>query len=111
MPLDIDALSEAQLVELNHRVVERLRFLHQARAHQAMLKFRIGELVWFQAGSGEWVRGVITRYNRNSVSVLTPDGQQWRVAPGFLRKTGAEGPGSDEVSAAALPLALDSKHS
>ena len=26
MPIDIDALSEPELVDLNHRIVERLRF-------------------------------------------------------------------------------------
>ncbi len=30
--IDIDRLSEAELVDLNHRVVERLRFLQQMRA-------------------------------------------------------------------------------
>ena len=42
MPIDIDELSEAELVDLNHRIVERLRFLHQIHAHQTMLKFSIG---------------------------------------------------------------------
>ena len=30
--IDIDRLSEAELVDLNHRLVERLRFLQQMRA-------------------------------------------------------------------------------
>ena len=34
MPIDIDALSEPELVDLNHRIVERLRFLHQIHAYQ-----------------------------------------------------------------------------
>ena len=35
------ALSEPELVDLNHRIVERLRFLHQIHAHQAVcLNFR-----------------------------------------------------------------------
>jgi hypothetical protein len=43
MSIDIDKLSESELVDLNHRIVERLRFMRQARAHVAMLQFRIGE--------------------------------------------------------------------
>lgn len=86
MPIDIDRLSEEELVDLNHRVVERLRFIRQARAHHAMLQFRIGELVFFEPDGRGRVEGVITRYNKKSVSVLTPDGQQWRVSPGYLRK-------------------------
>ncbi|HEY1543739.1 MAG TPA: hypothetical protein VGG01_15110 [Xanthobacteraceae bacterium] len=42
MRIDIDQLTEAELVDLNHRVVERLRFLHQMRSHKRMLDFRIG---------------------------------------------------------------------
>ena len=31
-PIDIDALSEDELIELNHKVVARLRFLSQMRS-------------------------------------------------------------------------------
>lgn len=86
MPRDIDRLNEDEIVHLNNRVVERLRFIRQARAHHAMLQFRIGELVWFDPDGRGRVEGVIARYNKKSMSVLTPDGQQSRVAPGFLRK-------------------------
>jgi hypothetical protein len=40
--IDIDRLSEAELVDLHHRIVERLRFLEQMRAHARMLDFSIG---------------------------------------------------------------------
>jgi hypothetical protein len=46
-PIDIDALSEDELIELTHKVVARLRFLSQMRSHPAMLDFRIGERVKF----------------------------------------------------------------
>ena len=32
MSININNLSEEELVDLNNRIVERLRFLHQARA-------------------------------------------------------------------------------
>ena len=32
MKIDIDRLTEDELVDLNHRIVARLRFLHQMRA-------------------------------------------------------------------------------
>jgi hypothetical protein len=41
--IDIDKLSEAELIDLNHRIVERLRFLSQMRAHSQMLDFKIGD--------------------------------------------------------------------
>jgi len=37
MKIDIDKLTEAELVDLNNRIVERLRFLDQMRAHARML--------------------------------------------------------------------------
>ena len=43
MKIDIDKLSEEELIDLNHRIVERLRFLSQMRAHSKMLDFRIGD--------------------------------------------------------------------
>ena len=45
--IDIDKLSEAELIDLNHRIVERLRFLSQMRADSQMLDFKIGERVTF----------------------------------------------------------------
>jgi hypothetical protein len=38
MKIDIDKLSEAELIALNNRIVERLRFLNQKRAHEHMLE-------------------------------------------------------------------------
>jgi hypothetical protein len=48
MAIDIDALTEAELIDLNHRIVARLRFLGQLDAHATMLDLRIGERVTFQ---------------------------------------------------------------
>ena len=45
--MDIDQLTEAELIALHHRIVEQLRFLEQIRAHGTMLAFSIGERVTF----------------------------------------------------------------
>src|SRR6185437_7691342 len=84
--IDIDKLTEAELVDLNNRIVERLRFLNQMRAHASMLEFRIGDRVTFEPDGRPSVTGMITRYNRKTVTVITDDGQHWNVAPQFLRK-------------------------
>lgn len=47
MAIDIDKLTEPELVDLNNRIVARLRFLQQMRAHAAMLEFSLGERVTF----------------------------------------------------------------
>ena len=46
--IDIDRLSEEELVDLNNRIVARLRFLRDMRAHSEMLDFKIGDRVEFQ---------------------------------------------------------------
>jgi hypothetical protein len=84
--IDIDNLTEAELIDLNNRIVARLRFLSQMHAHADMLEFTIGDRVAFQpAGRGEVV-GMLTRYNRKTVTVITDDGQRWNVSPALIRK-------------------------
>jgi hypothetical protein len=86
MSLDIDQLGESELIELNHRIVARLRFLREIRAHSSMLEFRIGERVKFHPEGCTPVTGVITRYNKKTVSILTEDGHRWTVAPELLER-------------------------
>ena len=82
----LDDLTEPELIDLNHRIVERLRYLQQSRAHQAMLDFRIGDRVTFNPDGQAQVTGMLTRTNRKTVTVITDDGHHWNVAPGFLKK-------------------------
>ncbi|MBB4167404.1 hypothetical protein [Rhizobium sp. BK538] len=89
MTIDIDKLSEAELIDLNNRIVERLRFIHQMRAHKTMLNFSIGDRVAFEDQLGQTIEGTLTRYNKRSVTVISGDGRHWNVSPGFLRKTNA----------------------
>jgi len=84
--VDIDKLSEAELIDLNNRVVERLRFLSQMRTHSQMLDYKIGERVTFHPDGHPPLVGIVTRYNRKTVTVITDSGQQWNVAPGLLRR-------------------------
>lgn len=86
MPIDIDKLTETELIDLHNRIVARLKFLHQMRAHASMLEFSLGEKVSFQPDRHPVLFGMITKYNRKSVTVITENGQHWTVAPDFLRK-------------------------
>ena len=98
MTIDIDGLTEAELIDLNRRIVERLRLLQQMHAHRQMLEFRIGDRVAFRADGRGTVEGMLTRYNRKSVTVITDDGHQWNVAPALLSRV-------DAPTAAAKPRA------
>jgi hypothetical protein len=90
MKIDIDKLSESELIDLNNRIVERLRFLKQKRAHVQMLRFKIGDRVTFRPEGLPPVVGMLTRYNRKTVTVITDDGQHWNVSPSLLRKVVSE---------------------
>ena len=79
------------------RIVERLRFLSQMRAHAKMLQFRIGDRVAFQAEGDRSVIGILTRYNRKTVTVVADDGRRWNVSPTLLR--GADGSRASEDQA------------
>jgi hypothetical protein len=83
--INIDHLTEAELIDLNHRIVQRLRLMSQVNAHKAMLEFRIGDRVTFEPEGGTPVFGILTRYNKKSVTVITDDGHRWNVSPRFLR--------------------------
>jgi hypothetical protein len=96
--IDIDRMSEAELIDLNHRIVERLRFLGQMRAHARMLEFRIGDRVCFQAGERDPVEGMLTRYNKKTVTVIADDGRQWNVSPGLLRRATSRGAARADTS-------------
>jgi len=86
MKIEIDKLTEAELIELNHRVVARLRFLNQKRAHAHMLEFSIGDHVSFQPEGRSRIVGMLTRYNKKTVTIITESGEQWNVSPSLLRK-------------------------
>ena len=84
MKIDIDQLTDAELIDLNHRIVERLRFLDQMRAHVEMLEFKIGDRVTFQPPGHSLLEGMLTRYNQKTVTVITDTGQKWNVSPTVL---------------------------
>ena len=88
MDINIDKLTEPELIDLNHRIVARLRFLGQMRTHVEMLDFRIGDRVTFQPTGHGPVTGMLTRYNKKTVTVITDDGRQWNVSPSLLSKVG-----------------------
>ncbi len=94
MKIDIDGLNEDELVELNHKIVARLRFLREMHTHATMLDFRIGERVRFHPDGHPELTGTITKYNKRTVTVITENGQHWNVSPGLLRKVAASGRGA-----------------
>ncbi|OYY93781.1 MAG: hypothetical protein B7Y41_09955 [Hydrogenophilales bacterium 28-61-23] len=103
MTPNIDHLTEAELIDLNRRIVERLKFLAQMRAHARMLDFSVGDRVSFQPDGRPVLFGVLTRYNKKTVTVITEGGEHWTVSPHLLRKVMDVAPDSP-ARQSALPL-------
>lgn len=100
--INIDSLSEEELVDLNNRIVARLRFLGQMRSHSVMLDFRIGEKVKFRPTGRPELTGTLTRYNRKTVTVITESGEHWNVAPGLLSRLESRTSGNAETSSSTV---------
>jgi hypothetical protein len=103
MRIEIDNLTEAELIDLNNRVVERLRFMAQARSHSRMLQFKIGDRVSFESEGHGIVNGILTRYNKKSVTVISDAGQRWNVAPQLLHHV-MEGESREVHEANVVPM-------
>ena len=86
MTIDIDNLTENELIELNHRIVERLKFLESMHTHQDMMQFVPGDKVSFEAPGRERQLGTLVKFNKKTVTVITESGQKWNISPHLLSK-------------------------
>lgn len=86
MKINLDGLTEQELVALNREVVERIKMIRQLRTQVAMVEFRIGERVWFETDDGRTITGTVVRWNKKSVSIDSDCGHRWLVGPSFLRR-------------------------
>ncbi len=50
-----------------------------------MTQFRVGQRVKFTTTDGRLITGVLTKYNRKSVGMVSDTGEQWKVSPSFLQ--------------------------
>ncbi len=83
MPIDIDGLSFEELLELNQRVVARLKMLESMQTHIEMMRFNPGQRVSFEHQGGR-ILATLVKYNRKTVTVVTDNGQRWNISPHLL---------------------------
>ena len=84
MTINIDRLTRDELVDLNRRIVERLKFMDSLAAHRDMMRLEVGARVRFAApGRGE-LEGVLVKYNRKTVTVIVGS-ERWNISPQLLR--------------------------
>lgn len=103
MSIDIDGLSYDELLNLNDRIIARLKHLDAADTIDAMMKLTLGSKVCFDSGKHGMQVGTLIKFNQKTVSVLTEDGRRWKVSPQFLS------PVIDEASSATNVINLETK--
>ncbi len=86
MEIDIDSMNYDELVELNHKIVEKLKFLDSMDTHKKMMQFNPGDQVCFEPSGRGKQFGTLVKYNQKTVTVITESGQKWNVSPHLLRK-------------------------
>ena len=89
MNIEIDNLTEEELLELNHKIVARLKFLETVHTHNEMMQFRPGEQVSFQPAGRDREIGTLVKFNKKTVTVITDSGQKWNISPQLLNKVKA----------------------
>ncbi len=81
----IKKLGEKDLIYLNRLIIERLKILSQVRSSEKMAEFHASQRISFTGPDGAIKKGTIMRMHKKTVSIRTDDGENWNVAPGFLR--------------------------
>jgi hypothetical protein len=99
--IDLTRLSEAELLGLNRRIVERLRLMRSARQLVELAQFTVGMHVEFTTEDGRTLQGEITRLNRKTATVCCNPSGHWRVSPTLLRPV-AQAQGSAAPAARVL---------
>ncbi len=91
MTIDLKKMSTDELVALNHRIVERLKYLESVQTYKSMRAFNIGAKVSFESREGREL-GTLVKYNRKTVTVITEGGIRWNISPHLLTLVKDVGP-------------------
>ncbi|MBA3887276.1 MAG: hypothetical protein H0X67_16325 [Acidobacteria bacterium] len=90
-PSTSPTLTEAELLDLNRRIVERLELIRSARQLTQLAHFSVGMEVELATDDGRTIRGTVARLNRQTATVGAPQGS-WRVSPSLLRPASGASP-------------------
>ena len=88
--MHIDHLTPAELIDLNRRIVERLKRMDSMRQQHQMMAFHIGQRVLFITKEADIIYGNILKLNQKTVSVMAEDGTRWKVSPSLLKPMSAK---------------------
>ncbi len=81
----IKNLDQKDLIYLNKIIVDRIKILQQVKSSENMAKFHVGQRVGFSIDDGEIKKGRIIRLNKKTISLISDDNEEWKVAPVLLK--------------------------
>ena len=83
--IDISSFTKSELLELNKLIIKRIKYLNNLDSLESLSSLNKGDIVSFEHGN-RYVMGVIMKINIKTASVLTENGEIWRVDPALLKK-------------------------
>jgi len=79
MTVNIENLSVKDLLELNKKIISRVKELRAQEQLKAAERFRVGEVVSFQDRDNGKITGIIISMRKTKISILTEDNEKWTV--------------------------------
>ena len=86
MNINLDSLSYEELLELQHKISQRLKNIESKRSPKNHARFNPGDKVSFAHPTLGIQTGTLLARSDTTVTVVTRSGQQWDVSPHLLRK-------------------------
>ncbi len=84
MSIDIEHLSTEALIELNKKIVSRIKELRAQEQFKAAAQFRMGDVVSFPNNDKVKTTGFIISIRKSTISVLTENNERWNVSATLL---------------------------
>ena len=83
--ININALSMDELLDLNKRIVSRLKEINAQEQAKAASQFRMGDIVSFvKTDDNIKVTGFILSIRKTKISILSETMKKWTVSPALL---------------------------
>lgn len=86
LPESLQKWSYDELVALNRAIVAHLKERDALKAKREIQQFQLGNIVQFMSSEDELIQGTVSKLNKKTVNIVTPEGTQWKVSPSLLTK-------------------------
>ncbi|WP_108946591.1 hypothetical protein [Shewanella halifaxensis] len=87
---DLSKLTKRELLQLNSKVIERLKEVESQQTARNMDDFTIGDKVSFTPPGEEKVVGIVIKKNKKTISVLDELSYKWNIPPTYLTRLGSD---------------------